>query len=68
MAKETGIPISVGCAKISGVLILGLGGVLVMQGLGSLDASLAHLISGGVLGIFGLSMLCHALDICPLCK
>lgn len=53
---------------ISGVLVLLAGLLLLLFGMGLMDASTSHIVGGAVLALYGIFILVHAANKCPLCK
>ncbi len=56
------------CGVITGLLVLVSGVVMLLAGLGNLNAMTATVVGGAALALAGLSFVVHALKMCPMCK
>ena len=57
-----------GCYMWSGLFVAIAGAVLLMYGLGSMAGMLAHQIAGVLFLVYGLAMLLHSMNMCPMCN
>ena len=57
------------CCKLMGVFVLLSGLMFFLYGWGMLkDGMMVHMVAGGLLALYGLGKLVHALDLCPMCN
>jgi len=56
------------CKGFSGLLILVAGILFLLIGLESIGEHAGHLWAGILLGVYGLGLLAHGMNMCPKCK
>jgi len=56
------------CGIVTGLMVLIAGACLLAFGLGMLSATLANEVAGVLIVLTGISVVVHALCMCPMCK
>ncbi len=56
------------CCKVNGLLVLVAGLMFFLYGWGMIkDGMMVHMVAGGLLALYGLGKLVHAMNMCPMC-
>ena len=56
------------CTNVSGLLVLVAGILFLLIGLESIGEHTGHLWAGILIGVYGLGLLAHGMNMCPKCK